>query len=512
MLSILDHLVMGASAAGKSLLLKALAGRVPDLHFTGDVFMGGRMIDLKRAQENDIAFVPHEEFLISELTPRETLRNSFRMKRDEPDEVAETAVTNLMKKFGLETMADQVIGTVFKKVLSGGQRKRVEVCSELVAPSSLLLLDEPLSGLDGGTAYDILSSMRHILSDHNGDVSILMSIHQPNSRVMELLDHVLLVNEGGMVFFGTVPEAVAYFARISFPSDTFSPTDIFLRVTDPNFGISQKFDFEGSFASHPLSLKLNALLGDVSRYGASHTAELVEAVGSIEATERSSMLRQKVAPSAVTERNAEAVLDDGKEMENISIRRLHWRPGHMFVKQYRILLHRHLILGYRDPSLYVLQFVLATGLLTITGGNYSFAQNNLNVGITYRIRPILSIVFGLCYMQLFKIFYLHKMGRLFDHERANKTYYPLAFWLAELTASAIFVFLFIPGIFFGYLLLKFPLDAFPYLILAFWMVSTCMVLCLWGFVLVIWLHDGTIDSAHCGVDAQPHLKTCLGSN
>lgn len=143
--------------------------------------------------------------------------------------------------------------------------------------------------------------MKGILNDHNGDVSILMSIHQPNSRVVELFDHVLLLSEGGMLFFGTMKEAVAYFAEIGFPADIFTPTDVFLRVTDPNFGIAQKFDFEGSYASHPLCLKLDVLMGDVSRYGATHTAELVEAVGDIEDGEKKSLLSNKVAPSPTTE-------------------------------------------------------------------------------------------------------------------------------------------------------------------------------------------------------------------
>lgn len=465
--------VMGASAAGKSLLLKVLAGREPGLHLTGDVFMDGKVFDPKHVK-NDIAFVPHEEFLISEMTPRETIGNSFRMKRDEPEDVAEAEVANLLAKFGLESIADDVIGTLFKQVISGGQKKRVEMCTELVAPSPLLLLDEPLSGLDGGTAYDVLLAMKDILNDHRGDVSILMSIHQPNSRIVELFDHVLLLSEGGMLFFGTLNEAVAYFAEIGFPADTFTPTDIFLRVTDPNFGVAQKFDFEGSFASHPLSLKLNVLLGDVCRYGASHTSELSDVIGDIE-DERKSLLWNKVAPvDAAAVRDAEAV-GEGTKRQRISVKRLNWRPMYMFVKQYCILFRRHLTLAYRDVSLYYLQFFLSSFLMLIVGGIFADTHSNLAVGVDYRNFPINTFVFSLCYLQVFKVFYLHKIGRLFNHETANKTYYPLAFWLAELTAACIFSLLFIPGIFMGHMLSNLPLSAFPYEILLFWMVRSIVV-------------------------------------
>lgn len=464
--------VMGASAAGKSLLLKALAGREPGLHFTGDIFMDGKIVDPKYLQ-TDIAFIPHEDFLISELTPRETISNSFRMKRDEPDDVADAEVSNLIKKFGLEAMADKVMGTMFKRVLSGGQRKRVEVCTEMVAPSSLLLLDEPLSGLDGGTAYDVLLAMKDILNDHKGDASILMTIHQPNSRVVELFDHVLLLSEGGMLFFGTMKEAIAYFAEIGFPADTFTPTDIFLRVTDPNFGIAQKFDFEGSYASHPLSLKLNVLLGDVSRYGASHTAELVEAVGDIEDGERKSLLWNKVTPvhNAKADDEEAKAGSDSKGARRISVKRLHWRRMYMFFKQYCTLFRRHLKLAYRDSTLYYLQFVLSTILMVLIGGTFVIAPSNLARGLDNRNFPIVSFVLALCYCQVFKVFYLHKMGQLFTHEKANNTYYPLAFWLSELTAAAIFSMIFIPGIFIGHILSNYPLRAFPFQMFVFWLVS-----------------------------------------
>jgi ABC-type multidrug transport system ATPase subunit len=460
---------MGASAAGKSLLLKVLAGRLPGLHFTGDIFMEGKVVDPKQ-QKNDIAFVPHEDFLISELTPRETIRNSFRMKRDESDDIAEVEVSNLLKKFGLDPVADKVIGTVFKRVLSGGQKKRVEVCSELIAPSSILVLDEPLSGLDGGTAYDVLLAIKETLNDHQGDVSILMSIHQPNSRVVELFDHVLLLSEGGMLFFGTMNEAIAYFTETGFPSDVFTPTDIFLRVTDPNFGISYKFDFEGTFAGHPLCLKLNALLGEVSRYGASHQEELVDAMGDIELGERKSLLNNKVAPTEEA-REAKGVEEEGAPRKKISVKRLHWRPLWMFAKQYWILFTRHCTLAFRDSSLYYLQFCLATFLLLLIGGDFFKAKGNLAEGFEFRTRPIIAFIFSICYLQVFKVFYLHKIGQLFDHEKINKTYYPLAFWLAELTASCIFVLVFIPGLLFAHLLIGLPIVAFPFLMFVYWMTA-----------------------------------------
>ena len=78
---------------------------------------------------NSITYVPQDEFLMGEFTPRETLTSAMHMKTNSPSNLIETDVNSLLQSFGLEKVADNLIGTVFYRGLSGGQRKRVEVCS-----------------------------------------------------------------------------------------------------------------------------------------------------------------------------------------------------------------------------------------------------------------------------------------------------------------------------------------------------------------------------------------------
>jgi ABC-type multidrug transport system ATPase subunit len=96
----------------------------------------------------------------------------------------------------------------------------------------------------------------------------MLSIHQPNSRILELFDHVMLLGNGAMNFFGTVPQSLEYFTSIGFtPPKEYTPTDFYLQITDINFGTHSDFDFEGSFGCSVLSQKLIRFLDKVKRDG-----------------------------------------------------------------------------------------------------------------------------------------------------------------------------------------------------------------------------------------------------
>ena len=121
-------IVLGASASGKSVLMNAIAGRLPQFQITGDITLDGFRIDPNDIS-NKISYVPQDEFLMGELTPRETLKNTATMKTTTNMSDIDTNIDNLLNNFGLSHVADNPIGTVFIRGLSGGQRKRVEVCS-----------------------------------------------------------------------------------------------------------------------------------------------------------------------------------------------------------------------------------------------------------------------------------------------------------------------------------------------------------------------------------------------
>lgn len=237
--------ILGPTASGKSLLMRALSGRVHNMRIQGDFFVEGQKVDCRKIS-TPISYVSQQDILIGDLSARETFYNNAAMKRNKPKHDSLRDVKRLLDILGLTEVADNFIGTPFKRGLSGGQKKRVEIGAELVAAPLVLFLDEPTSGLDAFIAYDVLKSIHDIAKASKGKLSIVLSIHQPNSRILELISHIMVLDDGRMNFFGTVQESIEHLNTIGFqlPPDSI-PTDYFLHVSDRNFLGQSGTDFAG---------------------------------------------------------------------------------------------------------------------------------------------------------------------------------------------------------------------------------------------------------------------------
>jgi len=76
-------------------------------------------------------------------------------------------VEGLLESFGLRNQADIIIGTPIKKGISGGQKRRVSVASQLVTAPKLLFLDEPTSGLDSAASWEVISFLKEVAKRNN---------------------------------------------------------------------------------------------------------------------------------------------------------------------------------------------------------------------------------------------------------------------------------------------------------------------------------------------------------
>ncbi len=205
--------LMGPSGAGKTTLLLTLNGYLPPSD--GRVRINGEdlysIFDLLRGS---IGYVPQDDLVHAELTVFEAVRYSakLRLPPDYSNADIDARVQQTLRDLGLDSVAHLEIGAPEKKVLSGGQRKRVNIALELVTDPVILYLDEPTSGL----AADDAAALITLLSDlaKATGKTIIMTIHQPAKDEYEKFTHALILGYGGVpMFFGpTIPDSYKFFS------------------------------------------------------------------------------------------------------------------------------------------------------------------------------------------------------------------------------------------------------------------------------------------------------------
>ena len=207
--------LMGPSGAGKTTLLLTLNGYLPPT--AGLVRINGEDLYLiYDALRGSIGYVPQDDIVHPELTVFEAVRYSaqFRLPPDYSDEEIDRRVEETLKDLGLEAVMNLQIGKPEKKVLSGGQRKRVNIALELVTDPVILFLDEPTSGL----AADDTTALINLLADLTKKTgkTIIMTIHQPAKDEFEKFNLAFIMGYGGVpTYFGPTGEpAYKFFGSI----------------------------------------------------------------------------------------------------------------------------------------------------------------------------------------------------------------------------------------------------------------------------------------------------------
>ncbi len=194
--------LMGPSGAGKTTLLLALNGYLPPT--SGQVRINGEdLYTIYDALRGSIGYVPQDDIVHPELTVFEAVRYSakFRLPPDYSDEEIDRRVEETLRDLGLEAVQNLQIGKPEKKVLSGGQRKRVNIALELVTDPVILFLDEPTSGL----AADDTTALINLLADMTRKTgkTIIMTIHQPAKDEFEKFNLSFIMGYGGVpTYFG----------------------------------------------------------------------------------------------------------------------------------------------------------------------------------------------------------------------------------------------------------------------------------------------------------------------
>jgi ABC-type multidrug transport system ATPase subunit/pSer/pThr/pTyr-binding forkhead associated (FHA) protein len=206
--------LMGPSGAGKTTLLTVLNGYLRPS--SGEVRVNGEnLYAIYDALRGSIGYVPQDDIVHPELTVKEAITYSarFRLPSDYSDEEIEKRVEQTIKDLGLEQVKNLQIGKPEKKVLSGGQRKRVNIALELVTDPALMFLDEPTSGLAADDTVSLIDLLSTLAKKYGK--TIIVTIHQPAREEYEKFNLAFIMGFGGEpVYFGpTGKESYDFFAR-----------------------------------------------------------------------------------------------------------------------------------------------------------------------------------------------------------------------------------------------------------------------------------------------------------
>ena len=191
--------LLGRNGAGKTTSFRMTIGMVqPD---AGKVIFEGHDITklpMYRRARMGIGYLSQEPSVFQRLTVEQNLLAILEtMSLTRNDRLRKTS--ELISQFGLDKVRKSEA-----RVLSGGERRKLEIARSLVTNPSLILLDEPFSGVDPIAVEDLQKEIRSL---QDRGISILITDHNVE-RTLEVVDRAYIINEGQVLASGTPKELV----------------------------------------------------------------------------------------------------------------------------------------------------------------------------------------------------------------------------------------------------------------------------------------------------------------
>lgn len=392
--------LMGPSGCGKTTMLNALAHRLASgkMKVTGTVQVNGQATSASKLS-HIARYVEQEDALIGSLTVRENVEFGARLAL--PRSITKTErmrrVQDALESFGIQDQADSLIGTPLRKGISGGQKKRVSVASQLVTSPRILFLDEPTSGLDSAASREVMSYISSLAKELN--LLVIISIHQPSTTTFDLLDQIMLLSAGKTCFFGPREDLEPYFESIGHPIPLHTnPAEFLLDLVNVDFAEDKE--------------AAKAHLDQIHEKWASSS--------------RSRGVRSSISEPSGENGNAPWYVGDSS------------KPGVFSLTT--TLLHRSFIKSYRDVVAYQLRIAMYTALAIMMGTVWlrlPYHQTSIQTFIN-------AIFFSGAFMSFMAVAYIPAYVedlQMFRKERANGLYGPLPFMLANFLIGLPYLFI-----------------------------------------------------------------------
>ena len=228
-------LVLGRPGSGCTTFLKAIANdREGYAEVLGEVSYGGISAEkVKKHFRGEVNYNPEDDVHFPALSVWQTLYLALltKTKKSERGNIP-IILDALLKMFGITHTKNTLVGDAFLRGVSGGERKRVSIAETLASKSTVVCWDNSTRGLDASTALDYAKSLR-IMTDISNRTTFV-TLYQAGEEIYALMDKVMVLDQGRVIFQGPVTEARQYFIDLGFHCPQRQTTPDFLTaITDP---------------------------------------------------------------------------------------------------------------------------------------------------------------------------------------------------------------------------------------------------------------------------------------
>jgi len=178
-------ILVGPSGCGKSTLLRMIAGL--ESITTGDISIGGRVVNDVPPKERDIAMVFQNYALYPHMTVADNMGFSLKLKKAPSSEIS-TRVNKAADILGLTPYLDR-----YPRQLSGGQRQRVAMGRAIVRDPQVFLFDEPLSNLDAKLRVAMRAEVKEL---HQRLKTTTVYVTHDQIEAMTMADKIVVMHDG----------------------------------------------------------------------------------------------------------------------------------------------------------------------------------------------------------------------------------------------------------------------------------------------------------------------------
>jgi len=190
--------LLGPNGAGKTSLFSILAGLSKPSE--GEVLYDSKIVNnlsFEKRSELGVIYLPQEPSVFRELTVEENIKAALEAKKIEKKEI-DNKFTRISEEFDLMSIKTQKCNS-----LSGGQRRRVEIARSLLHKPKLLLLDEPMAGMNVEEKQDMSRFIVEVNEEFGTTIAL---IEHDMAVVMDLADRVVVLDYGKLLADGTPKE------------------------------------------------------------------------------------------------------------------------------------------------------------------------------------------------------------------------------------------------------------------------------------------------------------------